>query len=105
MTSAFPGADHGVKFGPSPTSGAAQTEPSPFSPDRSLRHYLSVADLTTDGILSLLDDALELKRFGSRTDARLAGRTAALVFQKPSLRTRVSFEVAMLQLGAHAGHL
>jgi ornithine carbamoyltransferase len=45
-----------------------------------------------------------LKRF--RTSERpLAGRTAALVFQKPSLRTRMSFEVAMLQLGGHAAYL
>jgi ornithine carbamoyltransferase len=52
-----------------------------------------------------LDHALELKRFRTRTDTRLAGRTAALVFQKPSLRTRVSFEVAMLQLGGSAVYL
>jgi ornithine carbamoyltransferase len=68
------------------------------------RHYLSVADLSPDEILRLLDRALELKRFGMRT-APLAGRTAALMFQKPSLRTRVSFEVAMLQLGGQAVYL
>jgi ornithine carbamoyltransferase len=69
------------------------------------RHYLSVADLSAREILDLLDRALELKRLGSGTDTRLAGRTAALVFQKPSLRTRVSFEVAMLQLGGSAVYL
>jgi ornithine carbamoyltransferase len=61
--------------------------------------------LPLEAILSLLDRALELKRYGSKSDARLAGRTAALVFQKPSLRTRVSFEVAMLELGGHAVYL
>ena len=55
--------------------------------------------------MDLLDRALELKRYGTPTDNRLAGRTAALVFQKPSLRTRVSFEVAMLQLGGSAVYL
>jgi ornithine carbamoyltransferase len=64
-----------------------------------------VADLPAQEVLDLLDRALALKRFGSATDTRLAGRTAALVFQKPSLRTRVSFEVAMLQLGGSAVYL
>lgn len=68
-------------------------------------HYLSVLDLPPDAIVSLLQRALELKR-DPRADAnKLAGYTAALVFQKPSLRTRVSFEVAMLELGGHAVYL
>jgi len=66
---------------------------------------LSVLDLSPDAIVSLLERALELKR-DPRADAdKLAGYTAALVFQKPSLRTRVSFEVAMLELGGHAVYL
>ncbi|MBV9171353.1 MAG: ornithine carbamoyltransferase [Chloroflexi bacterium] len=69
-----------------------------------MRHYLSVSDLTTSEIQSLLDDALELKRNRSPSE-RLNGKVAGLVFQKPSLRTRVSFEVAMLQLGGHAVYL
>ena len=69
------------------------------------RHYLSVADLSSDEIRALLDDALTLKRFRGHAESRLRGRTAGLVFQKPSLRTRVSFEVAMLQLGGHAVYL
>ncbi len=86
---------------------AAQAAPPSSAQDASAppRHYLSVADLPAPAILDLLDRALELKRFGRRADTRLAGRTAALVFQKPSLRTRVSFEVAMLQLGGSAVYL
>jgi ornithine carbamoyltransferase len=68
------------------------------------RHYLSVADLSTQEVLALLERALELKRYGV-SERPLLGRTAALVFQKPSLRTRVSFEVAMLQLGGQAVYL
>jgi ornithine carbamoyltransferase len=85
---------------------AAQTAPSvPSSRPEALRHYLSVADLRPDEILALLERALELKRYPDAEHKPLAGRTAALVFQKPSLRTRVSFEVAMLQLGGHAVYL
>jgi ornithine carbamoyltransferase len=85
---------------------AAQTAPSLRSrADASRRNYLSVADLSPDEIHELLGRALELKRYGNKRDTRLAGLTAGLVFQKPSLRTRVSFEVAMLELGGHAVYL
>jgi ornithine carbamoyltransferase len=85
---------------------AAQTAPSPRPRgERPLTHYLSVADLSPDALLRLLDRALELKRLGDKKDRRLAGMTAALMFQKPSLRTRVSFEVAMVELGGHAAYL
>jgi ornithine carbamoyltransferase len=83
---------------------AAQTAPSPYS-EVPRRHYLSVANLNPDAVLALLDRALELKRFYNPDEKPLNGKTAALVFQKPSLRTRVSFEVAMLQLGGHAVYL
>jgi ornithine carbamoyltransferase len=68
-------------------------------------HYLSVLDLPPEAIVRLLERALELKRDPGQAADKLAGRTAALVFQKPSLRTRVSFEVAMLELGGHAVYL
>ena len=86
---------------PAAPGNAAQTAPSPPS---LVRHYLSVADLSPQEILQILQRALELKRFRT-SEHPLAGRTAALVFQKPSLRTRVSFEVAMLQLGGNAVYL
>ena len=83
------------------TAPVALSEPSENAPT----HYLSVADLSPDALLALLDRALELKRFPNASYKPLAGTNAALVFQKPSLRTRVSFEVAMLELGGHALYL
>jgi ornithine carbamoyltransferase len=86
---------------PAAPGNAAQTAP---PPSKLTRHYLSVNDLSIQEIQRLLERALELKRYGDG-GRPLIGRTAALVFQKPSLRTRVSFEVAMLQLGGQAVYL
>lgn len=64
------------------------------------RHFLTGAELTTDEQRALLDRALELKadRLASRA---LAGKSVALVFEKPSTRTRVSFDVGVYELGGH----
>ena len=64
---------------------------------------LSVSDLGPAEIESVIEQALAMKR-GS-TPSLLAGKTLALLFEKPSLRTRVSFDVAMQQLGGHAIYL
>ena len=72
-------------------------------------HYLSVADLTGAQFEALLDLADELKgERAARTAAgeplardTLAGRTVAMIFEKPSTRTRVSFQVAVSELGGH----
>jgi ornithine carbamoyltransferase len=71
------------------------------------RDFISIADVTSPELGELLTLAAELKAAGSRSPARthLAGQVLALVFQKPSLRTRVSFEVAMQQLGGHCIYL
>ena len=68
------------------------------------RDLLSLGDLTPAELLMLLDTAEAQKRAwarGSRSTP-LAGKSVALIFQKPSMRTRVSFEVACVRLGAHA---
>jgi ornithine carbamoyltransferase len=67
-------------------------------------HVLTIDDLTTDQLGTVLDDAAALKRAqADGTPHRLlAGRTLAMLFEKPSTRTRVSFEVGMTQLGGHA---
>jgi ornithine carbamoyltransferase len=64
------------------------------------RHFLTGAELTRAELEALLDRALELKRAPLAPEV-LAGRSVALIFQKPSTRTRVSFEVGVHELGGH----
>jgi ornithine carbamoyltransferase len=68
---------------------------------------LTLAEFGADEVTLILNEALRIKRLQkSRIPYRpLRGRTLAMVFQKPSNRTRVSFEVGMYQLGGHALHL
>jgi ornithine carbamoyltransferase len=71
------------------------------------KHFLAVSDLDGRELRRLLDAAVSLKR--ARVERQphclLPGRTLALLFQKPSLRTRVSFEVGMEELGGRAKYL
>jgi ornithine carbamoyltransferase len=77
--------------------------PSPLSG----RDCLTLAEFSSEDIALILDEAIRIKALQkSRIPYRpLRGRTLAMVFQKPSNRTRVSFEVGMYQLGGHALHL
>jgi len=70
-----------------------------------VRHYVSMSDLSPEELEHLIADALALKRVPLPADAPLRGRSLAMIFEKPSLRTRVSFEMAMVQLGGHATYL
>jgi ornithine carbamoyltransferase len=65
------------------------------------RDFLSLTDLSRAELLGLLERARRLKE-GSEGGTPLAGQTLAMVFRKSSTRTRVSFEVGMVQLGGHA---
>src|SRR5664279_4494303 len=67
------------------------------------RDLLSLGDLTPEELALILDTAVAQKRdwaAGIR-EMPLAGKAIALIFQKPSMRTRVSFEVGCVRLGAH----
>ena len=67
-----------------------------------MKHFTAIADCTSEQIRQLLDVSYRLKKQQKETgrnDPLLAGKTLALVFEKPSLRTRVSFSVAMTHLG------
>ena len=65
------------------------------------RHFLTGAELSALELDALLGRALELKREPLSSQV-LGGRSVALIFEKPSTRTRVSFEVGIHELGGHA---
>ena len=67
------------------------------------KHLLSVADLSAAETERIITKALEMKRGVSQQS--LSGKVMVLVFEKPSLRTRVSFEVAIHQLGGYSLYL
>ena len=66
------------------------------------RDFLSLRDLTAAEVLELFDRALRMKADPLKFSNALRGKTLAMIFEKPSLRTRVSFDVGMVQLGGHA---
>ena len=65
------------------------------------RDFLTVDSLTTQELSKILDLAEELKRDRRQRDD-LVGKSVAMIFEKPSTRTRISFEVAISELGGHA---
>lgn len=72
-----------------------------------MTHFLSVRDLDRADVVRLFALTAELKASLKAREqvTRLGGRTLALIFEKPSLRTRVTFEVAMVQLGGAGVYL
>jgi len=66
-----------------------------------IRHFLDLIDIPKAELRGMIDAAIAMKARGRGTNAAqpLAGQTIAMIFDKPSTRTRVSFEVAMRQLG------
>ena len=71
------------------------------------RDLITIADLSTDEIGLLINVSKRLKAALARGEEHrwLRGRTMAMIFEKPSLRTRVTFETGMNQLGGHAIYL
>jgi ornithine carbamoyltransferase len=69
-----------------------------------MKNFLSIKDCSVEQLKELLAESSKLKKWylaGNR-DLCLAGKTLAMLFEKPSLRTRISFEVAMTDLGGNA---
>jgi ornithine carbamoyltransferase len=68
------------------------------------RHFTDIDDLTRDELADVLTRATDLKERTQRGKAHpiLAGQSLAMIFEKPSTRTRISFETGMTQLGGHA---
>lgn len=71
------------------------------------RHFLAIADYSPQEIQELLDLAVDLKQeyFAGGNPPLLKGKVLGMIFQKPSLRTRVSFDMAMRHLGGDALYL
>ncbi|MDZ7339172.1 MAG: ornithine carbamoyltransferase [candidate division KSB1 bacterium] len=71
------------------------------------RDFLAITDFSSREVEATLELAKKLKRDAKRgkCEPLLRGKTLAMVFEKPSARTRVSFEVGMFQLGGHALYL
>ncbi|MBT6566069.1 MAG: ornithine carbamoyltransferase, partial [Candidatus Puniceispirillum sp.] len=67
-----------------------------------MRHFLDIRDFNADTLSVILDQAASLKadrKAGSAVAKPLAGKSVAMIFEKPSTRTRVSFEVGITELG------
>ena len=70
-----------------------------------LKDFISIHDLTQDEFDQILDMTVEMKKHPHHFRKSLKNRILAMIFQKPSLRTRMTFEVGMLQLGGEAIYL
>jgi ornithine carbamoyltransferase len=69
-----------------------------------MKNFLSINDCSAEELLGLLDESVKLKKLykGGGQDLCLCGKVLAMLFEKPSLRTRISFHVAMTDLGGSA---
>ena len=70
-----------------------------------VRHFLDLIDIPRDELRGMIETSRAIKskrKSGAADDRPLAGKTLAMIFERPSTRTRVSFEVAMRQLGGDA---
>ncbi len=65
-------------------------------------HLINFKNLSSQQLMDIIDKAIEVKKNPKKYRTTLEGRSLAMIFQKTSTRTRVSFEVAMTQLGGHA---
>ncbi len=69
------------------------------------KDFLTIRNLSTDEIRELLVSAFAIKADPSKYEEKLKGKALAMIFEKPSLRTRVTFEVGMRQMGGFAIYL
>ena len=68
-------------------------------------HLITLKDLSPKEIEEVVDGSLEIKNNPEKYEFALEGKSLVMIFQKTSTRTRLSFEVAMAQLGGHAGYM
>ncbi|XP_049390667.1 ornithine transcarbamylase, chloroplastic [Solanum stenotomum] len=86
----------------------ATSPPSSVNVNASQKDFLHISDFDKPTLLNILDRAKEVKaliKSGERTYLPFKGKTMAMIFAKPSMRTRVSFETGFYLLGGHAIYL
>src|SRR5512144_3266079 len=69
------------------------------------KDFITVRDYTAAEVRSLIDSAIDIKAHPERYRDALEGKTLAMIFEKPSLRTRVTFDVGIHQLGGFSIYL
>lgn len=67
-----------------------------------MKHFLRLSDHTPDDLQSMIESAIAIKKDPASAATEVAGKTLLMIFEKPSLRTRLSFEVGMTQMGGNA---
>ncbi len=67
-----------------------------------MKHLLAIKDLSKGELLYLVKEAAKIKKSPKKYANKMNGKTLLMVFEAPSLRTRLSFEIAMFQMGGHA---
>jgi len=72
-----------------------------------VKHFLTLEEYSSDDIKNIINTGIQMKQDFKKGNAQqlLAGKTLAMIFEKPSTRTRVSFDAAMYQLGGYAINL
>ena len=70
-----------------------------------LSHFLTLKDLTQQQFLALIDLAKQVKTNPAQFSQALAGKSLVTLYEKPSLRTRVSFDIGIAKLGGHSVYL
>jgi len=66
-----------------------------------MKNLLSMNDLSIKELVEIIKFTEEIKRYPDEYGEELKGKTLVMIFERPSTRTRISFESAMLQLGGH----
>ena len=67
-----------------------------------MKHLLAIKDLSKGELLYLVKEAAKIKKSPKKYANKMNGKTLLMIFEAPSLRTRLSFEIAMFQMGGHA---
>ena len=67
-----------------------------------VRHFLTLKDISVDELKTILELAADIKESPEKYEEKMRNKTLLMIFEKPSLRTRVSFETGMTRMGGHA---